>query len=154
MFINSDSTATKYIQQATYSKITVWTWILSRRKYWVLRGGRRRMKKAVEISQASLLLLLLPLPRLVILKPIKHILPLNVTISPQPRRYLLYLLRTRSPHSLPIQILQHAYLLLGRIPPRRVLHPHPTCRSTALHVLILSLHWFLLFFVSRCLGGL
>ena len=83
---------------------------------WRGENGLGPMKKAIEVSD-SFLLLLLPLPGLVILKPVEHILPFDVTIRPQPSSYLLYLLSSWCPYSLLVQVLQHAYLLLRRVPP-------------------------------------
>lgn len=73
------------------------------------------MEKTVEISKA-LLLLLLPLPSLVILKPIEHILALNVAINPKPSCDLLNLLCSWGPQTLPVQALKHVYLFLGGVP--------------------------------------
>lgn len=75
------------------------------------------VKKSIDVSHAFLLLFL-PLPCLMILKPIENILSLNVTESSQSASYLLYLLSAGCSYSLHIQILKHIYLLFCWVPPR------------------------------------
>lgn len=75
------------------------------------------MQEPIKIVHA-LLLLLLPLPCLVILKPIENVLPFYMPISSKPTCYLLYLLGARRSNPLLVQPLQKAYLLLGGVPPR------------------------------------
>lgn len=83
----------------------------------ILANGVGGMKKAIAVCNALLLLLeLLSLARFVILKPVEDILSLDVTISPEPRGNLLYLLSAGSPYSLLVKVLQHVYLLLCRTP--------------------------------------
>ena len=89
-------------------KLTIWAW---RREQ---RGSL--VKIAVHISHI-LLLLLLPLPSLVVLKPVKHVLPFDMTVGLKPASYLLYLLCARRPYPLHVQALKHADLLLRGIPP-------------------------------------
>lgn len=104
------------------------------------------METPTEEGQA-LLLLFLPLPRLVILEPVKHVLPFNVPVRLQPGSDLLYLLRRRRPYPLLVPVLQHGYLFLGRVPPRTRRNPPAGVRRLVmtLHSFSLSLFaWFLL----------
>jgi len=71
---------------------------------WRRKKGLGSMKKAIEVSD-GFLLLLLSLPSFVILKPVEDILSFDVTIRPKPSSYLLYLLSTGSLYSLLIQVL-------------------------------------------------
>lgn len=87
---------------------------MRRWKNWLLSGAP--LEEAIDISHV-LLLLLLSLPGFVILKPVKHILTLNMAKCLEPARYLLNLLGTGCSYSLPIQTLKHIYLLLRRVPP-------------------------------------
>lgn len=75
------------------------------------------MNVAVEINHVFLFLFL-PLPRLVILKPVKHVLSFYVTVRLEPSGDLLYLFGAGCPYPLPVQVFEHAYLFLRRIPPR------------------------------------
>ncbi|RWW77329.1 hypothetical protein BHE74_00014509 [Ensete ventricosum] len=80
-------------------------------------GRRATLEEPTEVGEA-LLLLLLPLPRLVVLKPVEDVLPLDVTVLPQLSGYVLYLVRAGGPDSLLVEAFQYGYLLLGRVPPR------------------------------------
>lgn len=82
----------------------------------ILANGVGGTKKAIGICNGLLLHQLLSLTSFVILKPVEDILSLDVTISPEPRGNLLYLLSAGSPYSLLVKVLQHVYLLLCRTP--------------------------------------
>lgn len=66
----------------------------------------------------AMALLLLPLPRFVVLEPVKHVFAFDFAVFPELRRDLLDLLSVWSSHSASVQHFQYSYLFLRRIPPR------------------------------------
>ena len=81
------------------------------------RHGHGHVVEEPGIIRKPLLLQLLPLPRLVILEPVKDVLALGAPELPQPRRDLLDLLRSRSTYPLLVQPFEDRNLLLGGVPP-------------------------------------
>lgn len=75
------------------------------------------MKKAIVVSKA-LLFLLLSLPGLVVLEPVKDVFALDVPKIPKPCSDVLNLLSSWSSQTLLVQALKHVYLLLGWVPSR------------------------------------
>lgn len=105
--------------------------ILIRRVNWGISSCME--KPIVESKALLLLLLLLPLPGLMVLEPVKDIFALDVPIIPKPCSNLLNLFCSWGSQPILVQALEHVYLLLCWVP----------SRPSISKILIATLHSFL-----------